>query len=230
MDNKRDFLDNYFDNSQKKTKKSKKNIPGNIQGDTYIPERPYCLEKGIGKYKTFKGKTFEWFLMHYYSRFIGLKDWAERTLKPKILYREHIIWVSEAFQKLPRSKCIISECSKPATHFSIRTSADGEISFGFPYLACEDHIDELKTGDNRISIEVLSPSSVNIFQNEQHKKVFLNFLKDCFNFKNLSGQQIFKNLKKYLPSIKIKSPADTNETEEKKFKNKVDPNQYGLGI
>jgi len=226
LDNKGDFLDNFFDNSSKKTKKYKKNIPGNIQGDIYIPERPYCLQKGIGKYKMFKGKTFEWFLMHYYNPFINLKEWAEKTLKPEILYREHIIWVLEAFKKLPRPQCIIPGCPNEASHFSIRTSADGEISFGFPYLACEDHIEELKTGDGKISLQLLSPGTINIFQSEQDKKFFLYFLKKCFNFKDLSGQQIFNNLKKYLPTIKIKPHLQIKDKKPKR----INSIQYELGL
>lgn len=236
MDNKRDFLDNYFDNSQNRQKiinKIKKSIPGNIQDGVYTPHRPYCLKKGIGENKTFKGKTFEWFLIHYHKRFIGLKKWAEETLKPEILYREHIIWVSEAFQKLPRPQCIVTNCTKQATFFSIRSSADGQISFGFPYVACEDHIEELKSGDDRISIEPLSPISVNIFQHDKDRKIFFNFLKIIFNFKNLSGQQIFKILKKYLPTIKIQPPPEVlsiKNTKDLKSKKKVDPIQYELGF
>ncbi len=230
MDNNQDY--SYFSLLSKSQKyKLKEKIVGEIIGDMYYPKNPYLLKKGLGKRKRFKQKTLEWFLMQRYSEMFSLVDWAKRKLEPRNLFREHLIWVYEAFQSLPRPQCCQPGCKQPATHFSIRTSADGQISFGLPYVTCSSHASELRIEEpTRISIEALLPNSVNIFQNEQDKKVFLNFLKDCFNFKNLSGQQIFKNLKKYLPSIKIKSPAQTSETEEKKFKNKFDPNQYVLGL
>lgn len=233
MDSKSGLLDIIFSNGQKKTTKSKKRIPGNIQGDIYIPERPYNLEKGIGEFKMFKGKTFEWLIIHSYGRFVSLKNWSEKTLRPGVLYREHIIWVYEAFQELPRPQCIMSNCSKGATHFSTRTSADGQISFGFPYLACEDHLEELRGVEDRISINPLLPSSLKEFHSNNDRKIFLVFLKNCFNFKDLSGQQIFKTLKKFLPTIMIKPhPVDIKEIKDKKQKkvNKINPDQYQLAL